>query len=314
MNRRFHSGRLSRRRLLAGTAAVGLSSLGVGSRSASAQDEASTGGASAAEKAPPTSPRAFFIGHGSPDLFKRADRGAELKAMLPSPPSAFLVITPHRRTDVITVAGAEGGEALRSFPSRFKKAVGDFNYRPPAAPALATQVVDRLKDAGLYASRRGHRGYDHTVWGPLHHLAPAADVPVIEVGLPFTGDEGFVAMGRALGPLADDGALLLASGQLTHNLGEGFLPQGAPSPASWAQDFDGWAKETVLARDLDALIDWRDKAPADALAHPDDGGHFRVLLVAAGFALGARGGWQASTSPHEGYDGGTFSRRGFTFR
>jgi 4,5-DOPA dioxygenase extradiol len=300
--------RLSRRQLLATTAA-GLASASLGAPSAAAQpDPVST-------TSPPATaaPRALFIGHGGPDLARRQDRGAELRAMLPSSPSAFIAVTPHRRTDVITVAGAKGGEALRSFPKRFHPAVGDLDYRPPAAPALATQVIDRLKDAGHFASRRGHVGFNHTVWGPLLHLAPAADVPVVEVGMPFDDDEGLVALGRALGPLAAEGALLLASGQLTHNLAEGVLPEGATSPASWAQDFDAWANETVLARDVDALLDWRDKAPADQLAHPDDGGHFRVLHIAMGFALGAPGGWQSAASPHDGFDGGTFSRRGFTF-
>jgi 4,5-DOPA dioxygenase extradiol len=285
---------------------MGLSSLGLHAPGARGQ---------AADDSTPAetthAPRALFVGHGGPDLVRRADRAAELAAMLPSPPSAFIAITPHRRTDVITVAGAKGGRALRSFPKRFAESVGEVTYAPPAAPALASQVIDRLKDAGLFASRRGHPGFNHTVWGPLSHLAPAADVPVVELGMPFVDEAGFVGLGRALGPLADDGVVLLASGQLTHNLGEGLLPAGAPV-ASWAQDFDAWAKEAVLARDVDALIDWRDKAPADKLAHPDDGGHFRVLLVAVGFALGASGGWQATGSPHEGFDGGTFSRRGFT--
>ena len=77
-------------------------------------------------------------------------------------------------------------------------------------------------------------------------------------------------------------------------------------------DFDAWATERLVARDVDALVDWRSKAPAQAIAHPDDGAHFRVLLVALGVAMG---GARAATQvefPVVGYES-TLSKRSIQF-
>jgi 4,5-DOPA dioxygenase extradiol len=63
----------------------------------------------------------------------------------------------------------------------------------------------------------------------------------------------------------------------------------------------------VTASDVDALIDWRAKAPAAYVAHPDDGGHYRVLLVALGYALGT-GGAALATFPVTGFEEGLSKR------
>ena len=50
-----------------------------------------------------------------------------------------------------------------------------------------------------------------------------------------------------------------------------------------------------------------DKAPAAEPAHPDDGAHFRVLLVALGIAAAA-GGPARTTFPVVGYEMGMSTR------
>ncbi|HEY5374231.1 MAG TPA: hypothetical protein VIK01_11130 [Polyangiaceae bacterium] len=48
-------------------------------------------------------------------------------------------------------------------------------------------------------------------------------------------------------------------------------------------------------------------APAPNLAHPDDGAHFRVLLVALGVALG-KGGSLSASFPVTGFEGSLSNR------
>ena len=68
------------------------------------------------------------------------------------------------------------------------------------------------------------------------------------------------------------------------------------------------AAETVSARQVDALLDWRKKAPAAEIAHPDDGGHYRVFLFALGAALGGPQSATAVTFPVSGFES-TLSKR-----
>jgi hypothetical protein len=74
-----------------------------------------------------------------------------------------------------------------------------------------------------------------------------------------------------------------------------------------------WAFETIAKNDIDAVIDWRNRAPAANIAHPDDGAHFNVMMFALGAAVGQSGGLDQSRTMHEGYEFGTFSNRGFLF-
>jgi 4,5-DOPA dioxygenase extradiol len=148
------------------------------------------------------------------------------------------------------------------------------------------------------------RGFDHTTWMPLLCLRPAADVPVLELCYPYVSEAQTFALGQKLAPLATQGVLFLASGGLTHNLALDFI---GPTPA-FASEFDAWATEQITKRDVDALCDWRHRAPAALLAHPDDGAHFRVVLAALGFALGASRA--AVASPVQGFEA-SLSKRCF---
>jgi 4,5-DOPA dioxygenase extradiol len=115
-----------------------------------------------------------------------------------------------------------------------------------------------------------------------------------------------------LAPLRDEGVLFVASGGMTHNLASTDLT-GKGEPPSWSREFDHWAAEAVVARDVDSLVDWRARAPAQALAHPDDGAHYRVLLVALGVALGSRAPASRVSFPVTGFES-TLSKRSIELR
>ncbi|HEY2366302.1 MAG TPA: class III extradiol ring-cleavage dioxygenase, partial [Polyangiaceae bacterium] len=129
-------------------------------------------------------------------------------------------------------------------------------------------------------------------------------VPVVEIAMPFMQEKDFLTLGRRLAPLRHQGVFVLASGSITHNLASmNTHADSPPSTPKWAADFDDWTEKTLRARDIDALLDWRKRAPDAELAHPDDGGHFRVMLV----ALGATSG--VASFPVTGMEMGTQSKR-----
>jgi 4,5-DOPA dioxygenase extradiol len=79
--------------------------------------------------------------------------------------------------------------------------------------------------------------------------------------------------------------------------------QGVPS---WAREFDAWAADALVRFDLDALVDFRARAPAAQIALPT-WEHYAPLLVAAGAAEGER---PRATFPITGFwNDGAFTRR-----
>jgi 4,5-DOPA dioxygenase extradiol len=204
-------------------------------------------------------------------------------------PRGVLVMTPHWGSRRLALGSTGRGVARYDFPRWLaSKLPADLSYPSPPSTELATRV-EALLHGVLPVERAERDGLDHTTWMPLLHLLPAADVPVLEIAYPYVPEAQAFALGRRLAPLRDEGVLVLASGGMTHNLASVDLDAPAASgPPAWSREFDAWAAERLVAGDVDALLDWRRRAPASNLAHPDDGGHFRVLLFALGVASTSR--------------------------
>ena len=249
----------------------------------------------------------LFFAHGAPWLAVDQARGAQLKelvANLPSRPRGIVAFTPHVRGEVMTIAAQ--GIAQRSFPRRFLERIGDLGYSPPPADALAAEVRALFAHAHEDVANEPHVAFNHTVWMGLIHMFPAADVPVVEVAIPFVGPRRLFALGQALAPLRESGVLIIASGSLTHNL----ATIGVDSTPTWAQEFDQWLGEALAKSDLDSVLDWRQRAPGAGIAHPDDGGHFNVLMYALGAAVADNNRVHAQAM-HLGFELGAFSTRNY---
>ena len=247
-------------------------------------------------------PPVLYVSHGSP-LFLPGNeaRRAELQswgARL-ARPRGLVVMTPHYGVRHLELGHGGRGHALYDLPGPIARRLPTgLEYATPPSDELARRVESLL--GGPSAVARGDRsGFDHTTWMPLSCLFPAADVPTLEIAFPYVRDAELFALGQRLAPLRDEGVLFVASGQVTHNLAM-FDPVGVVP--GWATEFDAWMADRVAAENVDALIDWRNKAPAVDLAHPDDGGHYRVLLVALGVALGCARPARKVTFPVTGFE------------
>ncbi len=252
---------------------------------------------------------AGYVSHGSPMLAVDPVRGAELKtwgASMPAP-TGVVAITPHYRARGLRIGHVGRGHGLHSFPRFMERMVpSTLDYPSPDNSKLAHIVADLL--APLEPTfDEGRGGFDHTTWMPLLHLFPKADVPVVEIALPFTQERELFALGRRLAPLRHQGVFILASGSATHNLASIDIEHGTAPPMPEVEAFDAWAAKALIARDVPALLGWRN-APHAELAHPDDGGHFRVLLVALG-AVSHDDTFNAVRFPVEGFEMRTQSKR-----
>jgi 4,5-DOPA dioxygenase extradiol len=245
-----------------------------------------------------------FVSHGAPTLALDPVGGrdfAALAAALPQP-RAILAVSAHWLDAPPTLGTRTTRELYYDFTG-FPDELYRVRYAAPAAAELADQVAQLLPDV----ARDDDRPWDHGVWVPLRHMFPAADVPVLQLSMPWRWPPArMFELGRRLAPLRRAGVLVLASGGMVHNLGR-LDGSGGTSPPAWAANFEGWVRERLQTRALDDLIAFRDKAPDLKLAHPTDD-HFVPLLVAAGASTDA-----APTFPIEGFEFGSLSRLAVRF-
>jgi 4,5-DOPA dioxygenase extradiol len=225
----------------------------------------------------------LFVSHGAPTFaLEPGAAGRALQALgmhLPRP-RAVLVVSPHWHTAGLEVMTHPQPPTLHDFGG-FPAALYALRYPATGQPEVAEQVLAALAQAGLPARANAQRGLDHGAWVPLRHLYPAADVPVLQLSLPMSDSlEVMLDIGRALDPLRASGVLILASGSLTHNLGD--LRPG-DADGGYAMRFMDWVASTLAAGDLQALCDYRRQAPEARRAHPTEE-HWQPLFVAIGAA------------------------------
>lgn len=223
----------------------------------------------------------LFVSHGSPMFAVEPGLlGPNLQQIgrALSAVRAVLVVSPHWQTRGVRVMATAAPSTIHDFGG-FPQALYQLQYTPPGAPELAADAARLLADAGFEVALDATRGLDHGAWVPLRYLFAAADVPVFQVSLPVDIDAASaLRLGQALAPLRGRGVLVMGSGSLTHNLYE--FRQHVRDP-EYAQAFADWVRDAVLRRDVDALVDYRRRAPQAVRAHPSEE-HFLPLLVALG--------------------------------
>ncbi len=237
--------------------------------------DVATGGA-----APDRMP-AIYLSHGAPPLADDAAWPGQLAAWsrsLPRP-RAILMVSAHWE-DAPLALGATATVPLVYDFWGFEQRYYEVQYPAPGAPRLAESVRKLLRGAGTPVQDLPDRGLDHGAYVPLVEMYPEADVPVLQISLPTLDPRRLLELGRKLAPLRDEGVLIVGSGFFTHNLRA--LSLGGQVPSVMAE-FDDWGERALAAQDLDALLDFENKAPAGRLAHPRTE-HFAPLFVALGAA------------------------------
>ena len=239
----------------------------------------------------------LFVSHGAPTLALDGGAwGVALKTWAAglAPIRAILVASAHwESAGAIRVQAHPAPGTLHDFGG-FPEPLYQMRYPAPGHPALAGQVVELIRAAGLAAELDPERPFDHGAWVPLRAAFPEAQIPVIQVSLPVPRTPRMLfELGRALAPLRTEGVLLLASGGIVHNLG--LLDwAGAGAPEAWASGFEQWVAASLA--EPARLFQASTQAPSYGKAVPTSE-HFDPLF----FALGAAGpapvrtlfeGWQ----------------------
>jgi 4,5-DOPA dioxygenase extradiol len=220
----------------------------------------------------------IFAAHGAPVLLDDAEWMAELAAWAKAMqrPKSILMVSAHWEQRPTTFGATRTVPLVYDFYG-FPKRYYETEYPAPGAPDLAERAGDLLRAANMAVAEKPERGLDHGAYVPLLAMYPDADVPVLQVSMPGLDERQLVRLGRALAPLRDEGVLVFGSGFLTHNMSYAFRP-GIPG---WAKDFDSWVADALARFDVEALEDFRARAPSVEMALPT-WEHYAPLLVAAG--------------------------------
>jgi 4,5-DOPA dioxygenase extradiol len=225
---------------------------------------------------------ALFIGHGSPMNALESNRYTqawrELGASLPRP-RAVLAISAHWYMGASAVTAMATPRTIHDFYG-FPPALFAFQYPAPGAPEVAAEVADTVKPTWIGLDL-DHWGLDHGTWSVLAHMYPAADVPVVQLSINALKPLDYhLDLGARLARLRNAGILIVASGNIVHNLrridwnrrDDGF---------DWAHRFDGAVSEQLALDPANILRTLEHEDFPLAVPTPD---HFIPLLYIA--ALG----------------------------
>jgi aromatic ring-opening dioxygenase catalytic subunit (LigB family) len=223
----------------------------------------------------------FFMDWNPPDMWtKMGYYLRDAMADLPAKPKAIVMVSAHWEEARFTVGSAERPGMLFDY-SGFPQHTYQFRYGSHGSPELAARVRRLLSDAGLPEGADDKRGYDHGMFIPLMLMAPAADIPVIQLSLRSGLDpQEHAAAGRALLPLRDEGVFIVGSGMSYHNM-RGY---GRPESGPVSDRFDDWLTEAVAITDPEvraaSLAGWA-AHPDGRASHPREE-HLIPLMVVAG--------------------------------
>jgi 4,5-DOPA dioxygenase extradiol len=223
---------------------------------------------------------ALFVGHGSPmnavedNAFHRS--WVDLAQRLPRP-KVVLCVSAHWETRGVAVTASSQPSTIHDFGG-FPKALFDVQYPAPGSPQLAAQIADLLAPTAVRLDHE--RGLDHGAWSVLNAMYPDADIPVVQLSL-ATGEPGFFhfTIGRKLATLREHGVLILASGNIVHNLQ--FFNIQSTAPLDWAAEFDCEIRGKLANDNYDALTNFQLLGKYARLAIPTPE-HFLPLLYAVG--------------------------------
>jgi 4,5-DOPA dioxygenase extradiol len=252
-------------------------------------------------------PAAFF-GHGNPmnalEVNRYTSSWQAFGQAVPRP-RAILVVSAHWYVNATVVTAMPRPRTIHDFYG-FPPELFSVEYPAPGLPELAAEISDVVRPTWVGADVDSW-GIDHGTWSVLVHAFPDASIPVVQMSIDASKPLDYhLRLGAQLAPLRERGVLIVASGNIVHNLPgvDWSMPEEG---FDWAQRFDEATQELLLTNptELATLDAHRDYAKA--VPTPD---HFIPALYLAGLA-------GASEAPDtrtliDGYAYGSLSMTAYT--
>jgi 4,5-DOPA dioxygenase extradiol len=245
---------------------------------------------------------AAFIGHGNPMNALERNRYTEawrqLGEAVPKP-AAVLAVSAHWYINATAVTAMAQPRTIHDFYG-FPQELFDVEYPAPGSAEIANEVV-KAADPVWVGLDGDSWGIDHGTWSVLCHMFPDADVPVLQLAInAMKPAEYHVELGARLAPLREQGVLIVASGNIVHNLGR-IEPSYGERGTEATVRFDEEARAIMTSTPGSVLDLARHPDYAYAVPTPD---HFIPLLYLAGLGVAAG---QSCRTLIDGYVWGSLS-------
>ena len=232
----------------------------------------------------------LFLGHGSPmnaigdNEYRRSWQalGARFGTEMPRP-QLILCISAHWLTNGWWLTAMTQPKTIHDFGG-FHKELFDQQYPAPGdqSAAQAISLLVRQRASVPLRLDAAEWGLDHGAWSVLKPMFPEADIPVIQLSMDYgRAPEDHYALAKQFKALRDRGVLIVASGNIVHNLSQ--MQRGAQGSQAydWALEFDQTIGGYLQQGNLDALQNFQKLGSMAKMAHPTHE-HFFPLLYAAG--------------------------------
>lgn len=226
----------------------------------------------------------IFIGHGHPiNALLDNDFTQTLSKIGTSieKPNAIMIISAHWTTKGTFVSVNSQPKAIYDFGNIDDRLL-QIKYEPKGHPQLARQTIDEATNYHIQEDQA--KGLDHGAWTVLKHLYPKADVPVFELSI----DDSLPAsshfqLAYSLKKMREKGVLIIASGNVVHNLKVIDWNNINAKPLDWAIEFDEIIKSKLNSQDYQALVNYEQLGSIFQLAHPTNE-HYLPMLYTLGLA------------------------------
>lgn len=256
---------------------------------------------------PVTKLPAVFLGHGTPmyaiEPCHYTDAWVKLGKSLPRP-KAILMISAHWLTRQTWVTAMEKPQTIHDFGG-FPAELFAQQYPAPGSPNLAKLVQEVMAPTPVILEEH-EWGLDHGAWAVLKYMYPEADIPVVQLSLDATlTDEQHYELAKKLRPLREQGILIVASGNVVHNLM--LMNRSGGKGSDWAHRFNDYFKEHLLDNHHQPLIHPLDMGVDAKMSIPTPEHYWPALYILAQQEEG-----DAVEIVSDGIDMGSISMLSFT--
>jgi 4,5-DOPA dioxygenase extradiol len=232
----------------------------------------------------------LFVGHGSPmnalpgNPYYASWRtlGDTLTSNM-ARPQLILCISAHWLTEGWWLTAMSRPKTIHDFGG-FPQELFDQQYPAPGDVAAAGAISQLVRQRGSLplGLDADQWGLDHGAWSVLKPMFPSADIPVIQLSMDYSrAPDDHYALAQQLKSLRDRGVLIVASGNIVHNLRQ--MQRGAAGGQAydWALEFDQTIGGYLQQGNLTALQHFQKLGSLANMAHPTHE-HYLPLLYAAG--------------------------------
>lgn len=250
----------------------------------------------------------IFVGHGSPMNAISDNENTRTWQALGEriKPRAILGISAHWYGRGVRVSDKNAKLTQIYDMYGFPEALYALKYEPKGDEKVADEAFSELKSLKAFVDNTW--GLDHGLWAVLCKMYPQANIPVVpmSVALDLPMNTQF-EIGKALKELRNQGILILASGNIVHNLGL-LNAELKDKGYDWALRSDEFFKKAVLERDYKVLLNFQNSKDFDSRSF-ETLEHFLPFIN----ALGASDEDDEITVFNQNYNYGAISMTGYVW-